>query len=499
MLQSFKTNLSLLFLFIASFALSQTPVITIGDQIELGKKDNMYYTSYSNEAVYVIKVEKEKGDRYGTLLAFSRRDLKQAFSFPITVPRIDAETFKIEGLYFYTGKLNFFYSYYSKKEQVNKLMLVTYDQTGKPIGAGKDLLKSDVDKESKTGYFVTDFNKETGNTVCMHFLDKTIAQEKLITPEVQLLMISASGEIAYQKKVKLSDDDHFELAGYTSDKFGNVYFAAYPYIMQVYKKPNMFYVFDATSKSVSSFDMVKTRISGKEKLIRRGIFTIDKNNNVFFFDQFSGNLNGTDGLGIFAARFDAQQKQLKTSFLPYNTPPPGEKPKKNGKYELTYFNPQYATILNDNSIRLFFEKSYFDSNYYLNSSFGLLASISNDLSTLKQSYLNKDLSFTKLESNIIYSIPFQSGNTSYMLFNSDFKENKPGEIETKYTNRRHSLSGCIGKFDDDELAQVLPVEKPLLDKKFLFVAESFIKADSNEIFAACELEGQLRVCKISEK
>lgn len=494
-MRNLKLTFCALLIFHATFVQSQKPVIEIGETVTLEKKDYAVFSSYSDAAVYMVKVEKEKRDRYATLYAYSRQDLKQVFSFPVVIPPVDAEAFRIHSLDFYNGKLNLFYSYYNVKDKMNRLLHTTYDESGKLLDKGKEILKSDADKENKTGYFVTQFNKETGNTVCMHFIDKTVAGENLITPDMQIAMISAAGEIKYQKKLKLSDDDHFELAAITSDKQGNAYIAIYPYIMQVYKIPNRLFVFDAATKEVTSHDMVKSRITGKEKLVRKGIFSIDKNNNVFYFDQYSPNLNG-DAIGIYAAKYSSQTKSLTTAFLSFNTPQPGDKPSKNEKYELTYYNFLTAEVLADNSTKLFLEKSYFDGSGYLISSHIMQASVSNDLNKLTQSYCSRDLSFVKQESSFISTISAQFGNKSFAFFNSDVKESKTGGLETKFTNRKNSLIGCIASFNESGQAQLSKVDDALASKGFLFVTDSYIKNDKDEVFSLCEVGGQFKVCKI---
>lgn len=494
-MRNLKLTFCALLIFHSTSVQSQKPVIEIGETVTLDKKDYAVFSSYSDAAVYMVKVEKEKRDRYATLYAYSRQDLKQVFSFPVVIPPVDAEAFRIHSLDFYNGKLNLFYSYYNVKDKMNRLLLTTYDQSGKPIDSGKEILKSDADKENKTGYFITQFNKETGNTVCMHFIDKTVAGESLVTPDVQIAMISAAGEIKYQKKLKLSDDDHFELAAITSDKQGNAYIAIYPYIMQVYKKPNRLFVFDAATQEVTNHDMVKSRITGKEKLVRRGIFSIDKNNNVFYFDQYSPNLNG-DAIGIYAAKYSSQTKTLKSSFIAFNEPEPDEAVKKSGNYKLINYNFREIKIFDDNSLCLYLEKAFTLDDGYRNSSNYMQAIINTDLNSLKQQYFGKEVAFFNQEAGFTRTIPINQNGFSCVLFNSDLKENKDGKIITKPTAKKDNLKGCYAVFPKVGEAQIIKLSNELSSQTFLFFADSYIKTDKDEVFSLCEVGGQFKVCKI---
>ncbi len=173
---------------------------------------------------YTLRMEREHGNNAGFLEGWSRETLDPVFSTPLQVPVKNAEEFRVLEFVAENGRIEVFYSFFSKADQRVVLAMARFDDTGHSTGDAVELMSQDGKHERSAGKFVIDHDRVSQVTTLLSLkLDKAWASNDHYEPDITVAALGAKGDLLFTKPIKVDEKQSFELESMISDAQGNVF------------------------------------------------------------------------------------------------------------------------------------------------------------------------------------------------------------------------------------------------------------------------------------
>ena len=147
------TFIFLVWLLSVAVAGAQPLKTLIGDPVENSEQNYFSFAGFDNANFYLIEFHNEKKNLTADITAYDRASLKRVFAKPLVVPEFNGDKFSLQEIHFAEDRIIIFYSFYSKKDNVQQLMATYYSLDGTPSGIAKEIMTAQGRSKRKSGIF----------------------------------------------------------------------------------------------------------------------------------------------------------------------------------------------------------------------------------------------------------------------------------------------------------------------------------------------------------
>lgn len=298
-----------LFLFSSHAQQVESYTGAITDNPELGTF-NLFRSD--STLLYVFRVgEESRGKKY-SLEAYSRDSMQRQLLIQIPLPNVDSVKFHIENLFFHDDYYQVFYSWFDKKNKMEKLQMITFNKSGVQTGETKLIDVSEGKTERKAGYFSV-FNRKSSNEF-LSYGSKHLKD----TSYINIDHYSYEGNKLHTQNFKISEDDGY-FAYSTIDSSGSLYYIMTDKLMKSKKASWGLRVYTPESESAYIYSLSEPFSKGFIVSARFHSFTDDKEN-INFISTYSKTASSKYSIGLYWVQFNQKSHSLvKEILVPFKT------------------------------------------------------------------------------------------------------------------------------------------------------------------------------------
>jgi hypothetical protein len=471
----------------------------LGETVAYSEKQNFSFAGYDEIYFYIVEFNQEKKKVTADLTAYSRSTMKQAFSAPIAVPSFEGDRFSLQEILFADDKILVFYSFYSKKDDLQQLMVTSYATDGTPSGKAIEVMRAPGKTKRKSGHFKVTSSENRKYFFVWHHPSAYGLGENTFG-EYSVKIVNANLETLYEKESAL--EKAADLKSILVNNDGNAYIFADQ--LGGADEENFIQSINLKSKTEKHND-----VGGKFKIksfAPGSDFYVDEKGTVYFMGLYSPTYDEMKTKGIYVARFQENGSIEKDAVIPYtmtDDPKPRSKPKKDIVKE--YYSIRDVKFREGNmsvlSCKNWLAVGNTDKTTVKFGEGMFQYTVDYNFKMLNETFVSRNQTGDKEEKEMAFDIPFFNAEANCLMFN-DTKENM--ESENPEVKAIKKFSGkAIAQFvsfktDGQFKKEPLFIEK--LPSKRLLVPERYLKMNNNEVVILTKLAENYKFCKVfSEK
>lgn len=473
--------------------------LTTSEEANDPKDGSFQLIDADSSFIYAFR-SKEWG--YGKIFhleTFSRESLKKLSSIKIPFPEVDSAKFNLEDLFLRGDTFRIFYSYFSKKEKLEKLELIDFDRSGNKIGVTKTIDSSSGKNDRKAGNFsiidlytqkkFLSYNSKYANDTLRIDIDHfNYNVEKIKT---QTFYMGKDIEGIYHSKI---------------DSEGMLY-----YIVKAIRSKREKYwaikIFNPDSNTPVTVNLTHKELNRFKISNFFRTFT-DSLDNLNFFTTYSEDNNHYSPEGIYWIKFNKKSMQvISEHFIPFYN---NDKRKMYGNGYNKMSNAIMLSFLpiSDNSLRMIFEsRLQIKSTYY-----GATVSVQYKINDIQIYTIDtgSTIGYCKIpKAQVVNSdkvkytgyISFLKSDTSIFIYNE-----LPSNLDISEGAKIKKLRNT--RVDDTSIIYTLTDQSSILERDILLekknetdtdaiLPHETLRTSSKEAFTLHEINGQEYLTRIS--